>query len=58
MAEGFTHHGADMSFTIGKRCASALVVIALVIIVASLAFLATAKNHDNPSNIAPIHSQN
>ena len=47
-----------MSFTIGKRCASALVVIALVIIVASLAFLATAKNHDNPSNIAPIHSQN
>jgi hypothetical protein len=47
-----------MSFTVGKHAAPTLIVIALVIVVISLAFLATAKNHDNPSNIAPTHSQN
>jgi len=47
-----------MSFTVGKRCAPTLLIIALVTIVAFLAFLLTAKSHESRPEAAPLHSPN
>jgi hypothetical protein len=47
-----------MSFTVGKRCAPTLLIIALVIIVAFLTFLLTAKSPESRPKAAPVHSPN
>jgi len=46
-----------MPFTAGKRCAPTLVIIALVIIVAALVYLLTAKSHHYRPIAAPIDSR-
>jgi hypothetical protein len=46
-----------MSFTVGKHSAPTLVIIAMVIIVVTLAYLVTAKSHSSPGS-APIEFQN
>jgi hypothetical protein len=47
-----------MSFTVGKHSAPTLVIIALVIIVVTLAYLVTAKSHSDSPGAAPIEFQN
>jgi hypothetical protein len=47
-----------MSFTVGKRSAPTLIIIALVIIVVTLAYLVTTKGHSYSPNVAPIELQN
>jgi len=47
----------DMTFTAGKRCAPTLVIIALVIIVAALVYLVTAKSHHYRPIAAPVDSR-
>ncbi len=43
-----------MSFTVGKRSAPTLIIIAPVIIVVTLAYLVTTKGHSYSPNVAPI----
>jgi hypothetical protein len=46
-----------MTFTAGKRCSPTLVIIALVIIVAALVYLVTAKSHHCRPVAAPIDAR-
>jgi|HubBroStandDraft_1064217.scaffolds.fasta_scaffold1247547_1 hypothetical protein len=47
-----------MSFTVGKHSAPTLIIIALVIIVVTLAYLVTTKSHSYSPNVAHIELQN
>jgi hypothetical protein len=47
-----------MSFTVGKHSAPTLVIIALVIIVVTLAYLVTAKSHSYNPGAAPTEFHN
>jgi len=46
-----------MTFTAGKHCSPTLVIIALVIIVAALVYLVTAKSHHYNPVSAPIDAR-